>query len=90
MSLLSWEKWKKGLRDPLRAARYLNRKARHRWLLRKAPDIFEREWDVLVVLDACRYDSLRDATEGRENYSPVSSYISGGTPRTGSSSITTN
>ncbi|GAA0728004.1 hypothetical protein J2744_002558 [Halorubrum trapanicum] len=44
----------------------------------KAPNIFNREWDVLVILDACRVDSLEKQVRDRDNYGDVAEYLSVG------------
>ncbi|ELY79681.1 hypothetical protein C487_06013 [Natrinema pallidum DSM 3751] len=49
-----------GLRDPKKVARELNRKKYNiqngRSFNKKGIDIFEEDWDNLIILDACRYD----------------------------------
>jgi len=51
-----------GLRRPRRAALEINRLFAEAVLLRLRPKtgFFERDWDNLIVLDACRYDAMRE------------------------------
>jgi hypothetical protein len=39
-------------------------------------NVYEADWDVLVVLDGCRVDSLRRATSERSKYGTVDSRVS--------------
>lgn len=59
------DRLKRAIRNPRLFARGLNR-AYHRRLGRRSEnpngiDVFEEDWDTLVVLDACRYDMFEDA-----------------------------
>ncbi|QRV15794.1 hypothetical protein JMJ58_02505 [Haloterrigena salifodinae] len=55
---------KKGVKNPRVAAREMNR-LYFNFTTRKrnAIDIFDRDWDNLIILDACRYDKFEEKSE---------------------------
>lgn len=57
---------RRGLTEPRTALREVNRlchtRAGRRPYNPRGIDVFEADWDNLVILDACRYDSYREAT----------------------------
>lgn len=55
-----------GLRDPRFAALQFNRRFADAVLKKFRPktDFFEKDWDNLVILDACRYDMIKEADIG--------------------------
>jgi len=66
----------KGIRNPKQAATWTKNSILNWWVNRNAPDLFDQEWDVLIVLDACRVDTLREEVSDRENYDKVDSITS--------------
>jgi len=48
----------RGIRDSVREFR-IGIRRRTNWLENRSTHVFDRDWDVLVVLDACRVDLLR-------------------------------
>lgn len=51
-----------GLKNPKILARVLNRKVSTSLspLIRPPAKVFKRDWDNLIILDACRYDTIRE------------------------------
>ncbi|WP_424017681.1 hypothetical protein ACOZ4N_17690 [Halorientalis pallida] len=72
---------KKGLRDPRLAVDFLSYKTL-KFLDKNLPigsNVFERDWDVLVVLDACRYDlfeAFAPKHDVYDSFESVTSYYS--------------
>lgn len=60
--MLSTERLLEGLKNPGLATRHLLRQSASRIepLVPIGTNIYDREWDVLVVLDACRYDLFEE------------------------------
>jgi hypothetical protein len=64
------EDLRRGLRDPSLIARAIKRQSRaaslrvnnawYRWQTPEGYDLAEEDWDVLIVLDGCRYDLFAD------------------------------
>lgn len=61
--MYSWRQIKKGLRDPLHATDVVTNRASRRsgrWLNSvRGERYLERDWDNLILLDACRYDLFK-------------------------------
>ena len=57
----------KGLRDPQKAAREINKLIHTRFgrfvFYHQGIKIFEEDWDNLIILDACRYDIFSELTD---------------------------
>lgn len=54
----------KGLRNPKKAYRYIAQEGYLYYLNKiQAKNVFDRNWDILVVLDACRVDLLESVSE---------------------------
>lgn len=54
----------KGLRNPKKAYRYIAQEGYLHYLNKnQAKNVFDRNWDILVVLDACRVDLLESVSE---------------------------
>lgn len=63
----NWNRLLRALRNPRLFARGLNRAYHRRAGMRsenpEGIDVFEEDWDTLVVLDACRYDMFEEAVD---------------------------
>lgn len=70
------DRFKRGIKQPFRIARKLNRLYHHN--LRRTQnktDVIEADWDNLLILDACRYDAFVDVwgNEAKKIRSPAAS-----------------
>lgn len=55
----------KGIRNPKKVYEYL-KETSHLYYLNtfQAENAFDREWDILIILDACRVDLLQEVSDG--------------------------
>lgn len=51
---------------------------RTNWLDKRSTHIFEKDWDVLCILDACRYDLIQEVSEDYEYLKNIESIYSVG------------
>jgi len=72
-----FELLKKGVKNPQRVPRFLFEQTMlsiDPWL---TTPVFERDWDLLIVLDACRVDILRDIAPEYDFLNTIGSVRSG-------------
>ena len=76
MKLEKWDMLISAIQNPGKAIQFSLRKTSQLFLDRKATHIFERDWDVLIVLDACRADILAEAAAEYNFLSPFDTVYS--------------
>lgn len=55
----------RGVRESVGEIR-VGARRRSNWLSERSTNVFEREWDILLVLDACRVDLLASVADEYE------------------------
>jgi hypothetical protein len=63
----------KGLRNPHKAVREIYRRRTPEGFCRSGMDVFDADWDTLIILDACRYDYFSEMVNFSGNLDRVRS-----------------